>query len=59
MAGSDGDQGTERIGDDLAALAVARLGQPSAPAHLTHKQPSYAFVFERGLRHVHVDRDQP
>jgi len=28
-------------------------------AHLTHKQPSYAFVFERELRYVHADRDQP
>ncbi len=28
-------------------------------AHLTHKQPSYAFVFERELRYVHADHDQP
>jgi hypothetical protein len=28
-------------------------------AHLTHKQLSYAFVFERELRYVHADHDQP
>ncbi len=35
-----------------------RPGQRQS-AHLTHKQRPYAFVFERELRYVHADHDQP
>jgi len=35
-----------------------RPGQRQS-AHLTHKQPPYAFVFEGELQYVHADYDQP